>query len=192
MVYRILFDPKLQILRSALNIYLLFFLQPIVFKGYKLEKSKSSVKSGLDQSNLEKSRSCNKSSATSHLSMRSLAESIDEVTCDTMWVNALLGRVLFDCVRDDNFTMRVKERIQRKLTAIKLPYFIEELIITQLSVGNTSPIIHEASLPVLDSRGLWVDFEMTYEGSFVLILQTKLNLMKLKHQNLDGKCDLNL
>lgn len=170
-------------------VYALYFvlLQPVIFKGYKLEMNKSSIRSGLNQSFLDRNKSTTKS-ATSRCSVQSMPETLDDISCDTMWVNAFLGRILFDCVRDENFTMRVRERIQRKLSAIKLPYFIEELIITELSVGNTSPFIHEAGLPVLDQRGLWVDMEMTYEGSFVLILQTKLNLMKLKHPHAEGKC----
>lgn len=113
-----------------------------------------------------------------------------QVGSDTLWLNALIARVFFDCVRDVSITMRIKERIQRKLSAIKLPYFIEEFIITEFSLGETSPLIHEASLPVLDDRGLWIDLDMTYEGSCVLILQTKLNLMKLKHPHTESKFSL--
>ncbi|KAJ8915161.1 hypothetical protein NQ315_000413 [Exocentrus adspersus] len=98
-----------------------------------------------------------------------------------LWLNALIGRVLFDCVRDPSFTLKVRERIQRKLCTIKLPYFIEELLIPELSLGKTPPFIHKTGKPVLDERGLWIDLDITYEGMIVLTLQTKLNLMRLKN-----------
>lgn len=93
-----------------------------------------------------------------------------------------MARVIFDCVRSESFTARIKERIQRKLSSIKLPYFIDALNLTELSLGRTAPLLHSATTPVVDERGLWIDIDMTYEGLVVLILQTNLNLMKLKHQ----------
>lgn len=105
---------------------------------------------------------------------------------DVLWLNSLIGRVLFDCMRDPNFANRVKERIERKLSTIKLPYFIEELLIPELSLGKTSPLIQQTSKPVFDERGLWVDLNITYEGAIVLTLQTKLNLMRLKNPHVQG------
>ncbi|XP_063917342.1 testis-expressed protein 2 isoform X3 [Zophobas morio] len=108
-------------------------------------------------------------------------ESGDELPCaDVQWINAFVGRVLFDCLRDDTFTQRVKDKIQRKLSSIKLPYFIEGLVVTELNLGQMPPLIHRATKPMMDDRGLWIDLDITYDGLVVLILQTKLNLMKLK------------
>lgn len=42
------------------------------------------------------------------------------------------------------------------------------------------PLAHRASRPKLDERGLWVDLDVTYEGTICLTLETKLNLMKVK------------
>ncbi|CAH1135926.1 unnamed protein product [Ceutorhynchus assimilis] len=102
-----------------------------------------------------------------------------------LWFNALVGRVLFDCTRDPNFTKKVQNRIQKKLQTIKLPYFIEEILITELNLGKSPPFIQKSEKPVMDDRGLWVDMEISYEGSIVLTLQTKLNLMKLKNPKTD-------
>lgn len=103
------------------------------------------------------------------------------------WINAFVGRVLFDCLRDDTFTQRVKDKIQRKLSSIKLPYFIEGLVVTELNLGQMPPLIHRATKPMMDDRGLWIDLDITYDGLVVLILQTKLNLMKLKQPHPHGK-----
>nr|CAH7739256.1 unnamed protein product [Callosobruchus chinensis] len=109
-----------------------------------------------------------------------------EVDFHVLWLNTLIGRVLFDCMRDETFIQRVKERIQRKLSTIKLPNFIEELLISELSLGRTSPMICKAGKPVLDDRGVWIDLDISYEGSVLLTLQTKLNLMRLKNPQTYG------
>lgn len=41
-------------------------------------------------------------------------------------------------------------------------------------------MINGTTKPFMNHRGLWADLDITYEGLIVVILQTKLNLMKLK------------
>lgn len=107
-------------------------------------------------------------------------------TENVSWLNALLGRILFDCMCDEVFTSKIKDRIQRKLAAIKLPYFIEELSITELNLGKTVPLFKKIGKPAMDDRGIWVDMNMTYDGLVVLTLTTNLNLMKLKQPPSEG------
>lgn len=64
--------------------------------------------------------------------------------------------------------------------SFQLPYFIEDLLITELDLGHNVPLAHHASRPRLDERGLWVDLDVTYEGTICFSLETKLNLMKVK------------
>lgn len=68
---------------------------------------------------------------------------------------------------------------------MQLPYYIDELECSELSLGETPPKIHRASKPIMNERGLWVDLDVTYEGLVTLVLSTKLNLMKLKKMNAD-------
>ncbi|KAK4874750.1 hypothetical protein RN001_014110 [Aquatica leii] len=98
-----------------------------------------------------------------------------------LWINAILSRVLFDFTHDDTFTDKVQERIQRKLSSIKLPQFVEQL----------PPLIHAVRDPKVDDKGLWVDMDVHYEGNVSLKLQTKLNLMRLKHNASIGTTDIN-
>ncbi|CAG9824129.1 unnamed protein product [Phaedon cochleariae] len=99
-----------------------------------------------------------------------------------LWLNSLIGRILFDCVRDANFIGKVKDRIERKLSTIKLPYFIEEIHIPELSLDEApSSAIEKIGQPQVDDRGLWIDLAVNYRGTMVLTLQTKLNLMRLKN-----------
>lgn len=109
------------------------------------------------------------------------ADKEDPKTESQLWLNTFIGRILFDCMRNPDFTKKVQNRIQKKLQTIKLPYFIEEITITELNLGKTPVFILNNEKPVLDERGLWVDLDVNYEGLVVLTLQTKLNLMKLKN-----------
>lgn len=92
----------------------------------------------------------------------------------------MLARMLFDCTRDPSINAKVRERIQRKLNTIKLPYFIEGITLTDLDLGTATPVVLRIHPPTLDDKGLWVDMDVKYEGNIVLALQTNLNLMKLK------------
>ncbi|XP_063234563.1 testis-expressed protein 2 isoform X2 [Bacillus rossius redtenbacheri] len=112
-----------------------------------------------------------------------------QVDCDVMWINALVGRVLFDVMGSPTWVDCVRDRFQRKLSTIKLPYFMEELAVTEMEVGSSVPMIHRASCPSLDERGLWIDLDVTYNGSFCLTLETKLNLIKLKERASKAKSE---
>ena len=74
----------------------------------------------------------------------------------------------------------IQDKIQRKLSNIKLPYFMESLLVSELVIGQGAPIIHSSTKPVLDARGLWFDLDISYEGCLTMTIETKLNLMKLK------------
>ncbi|XP_008115016.2 testis-expressed protein 2 [Anolis carolinensis] len=97
----------------------------------------------------------------------------------TAWVNALLGRMFWDFLREKYWADQVSNKIQKKLGRIKLPYFMNELTLTELDMGACIPHILSASSPTVDSQGLWVDMEVTYTGSLQMTLETKMNLYKL-------------
>ncbi|XP_008560812.1 testis-expressed protein 2 [Microplitis demolitor] len=103
----------------------------------------------------------------------SLAES------EVLWLNALLGRIIFDMHKSPDMINVLQDKIQRKLSNIKLPYFMESLMISELVIGQGAPFIHKASKPVVDERGLWIDLNITYECGLTMTVETKLNLMKL-------------
>ncbi|GMT15483.1 hypothetical protein PFISCL1PPCAC_6780 [Pristionchus fissidentatus] len=95
-------------------------------------------------------------------------------------VNAIAGRIFFDFCRDEYWCAQVKEKIQTKLATIHLPYFIENLELSSLDLGTTTPHIESVHAPSCDEWGLWVDFEMKYSGGIRLALETRVNLLKLQ------------
>ncbi|NXO79674.1 TEX2 protein, partial [Sitta europaea] len=95
------------------------------------------------------------------------------------WMNALVGRIFWDFLREQYWAEQVSSKIQKKLSKIKLPYFMNELTLTELDMGTSIPSVLSASNPTINERGLWVDMEVTYSGSLQMTLETKMNLSKL-------------
>ncbi|XP_067354408.1 testis-expressed protein 2-like isoform X1 [Channa argus] len=95
------------------------------------------------------------------------------------WVNAALGRVFWDFLTEPYWGELVSKKIQMKLSKIRLPYFMNELTLTELDMGSATPRILQASKPSVDHRGLWFDLEVSYSGSFLMTLETKMNLIRL-------------
>lgn len=99
-----------------------------------------------------------------------------------VWANVLAGRLLFSCLNDAALILHIQNLLQRKLSAIKLPGFMEEVRIAHVHLGNRPPLIHRIATPRLDERGTWVDADVTYEGLMHMTITTKLNLLRLKRQ----------
>lgn len=97
-----------------------------------------------------------------------------------MWLNSLMGRLFFDFLVEDVWAQLVTEKIQKKLNRLKLPFFLNELTVKDIHLGSALPKIHHASEPSDDERGMWIDIDLSYNGSFHMTLETKLNLLKLK------------
>ncbi|KAM6352430.1 testis-expressed protein 2-like [Alca torda] len=95
------------------------------------------------------------------------------------WMNALVGRIFWDFLREPYWAEQVSNKIQKKLSKIKLPYFMNELTLTELDMGTSIPSVLSASNPTVNDRGLWVNMEVTYSGSLQMTLETKMNLCKL-------------
>ncbi|KAM4526334.1 testis-expressed protein 2 [Fundulus diaphanus] len=123
------------------------------------------------------------------------ANCISHCTCDqtkspevsqTAWANALIGRILWDFLREKHWADAVSHKIQKKLSRIRLPYFMNELTLTELDMGRSVPQILAVSRPQVNHRGLWVQLQLVYTGNLQMTLQTKFNLSKLgKEANQD-------
>ncbi|KAK7929673.1 hypothetical protein WMY93_006068 [Mugilogobius chulae] len=95
------------------------------------------------------------------------------------WLNAALGRIFWDFLREPYWAEMVSKKIQMKLSKIRLPYFMNELTLTELDMGSSTPRILGGSKPSVDYRGLWFDLDVAYSGSFLMTLETKMNLIRL-------------
>lgn len=103
----------------------------------------------------------------------------DQESESEAWVNALLGRIFWDFLGEKYWADVVSKKIQKKLSKIRLPYFMNELTLTELDMGISIPKILSSSKPSVDHRGIWFDLEISYNGSFLMTLETKMNLTRL-------------
>ncbi|XP_076756863.1 uncharacterized protein LOC143426977 isoform X1 [Xylocopa sonorina] len=109
-----------------------------------------------------------------------MPESVSSTSTEsTLWINCLIARILFDVRKCPETINLIQDKIQRKLSNIKLPYFMECLLVSEVAIGQGAPIIRNVTRPVTNERGLWLDLDITYKGSLTMTVETKLNLMKL-------------
>ncbi|XP_076154920.1 testis-expressed protein 2 [Alosa pseudoharengus] len=101
------------------------------------------------------------------------------------WINALIGRIFWDFLREKYWTDMVSRKIQKKLSKIRLPYFMNELTLTELDMGSCMPQIIRTYEPRFNSRGLWLELDMEYTGTLQMTLETKINLSKLGKDSLE-------
>ena len=101
-----------------------------------------------------------------------------ENTSSLLWFNALISRICFDILNEEFWSNYIAAKIQRKLRRLRLPYFMESLTITEIDVGNTLPKFNDVPKPpVVDKRGLWIDFDITYSGKLCFSITLPNNLM---------------
>ncbi|KAM8708993.1 hypothetical protein ACLKA7_015891 [Drosophila subpalustris] len=97
-----------------------------------------------------------------------------------VWANVILGRCLFSWLHDTALHVKIQEFMQKKLNSIKLPSFMEEVVITNIYLGQSPMLFHRMSQPMLDERGVWLDADVTYEGLAHITVTTKLNLLRVR------------
>ncbi|VDP19729.1 unnamed protein product [Schistosoma margrebowiei] len=102
------------------------------------------------------------------------------VSCDTnmIWLNALIGRLLWDFLREPYWLEKIKNKIQAKLKKIHLPNFINELTVVDIDLGSEIPVLRRIGCPYLDAHGLWIEVDVGYAGGFSFALETSVNLMR--------------
>nr|XP_020475498.1 testis-expressed protein 2-like isoform X2 [Monopterus albus] len=110
---------------------------------------------------------------------KKLHRSSEETVEPEAWVNAFLGRIFWDFLGEKYWANVVSKKIQMKLSKIRLPYVMNELTLTELDMGFSIPKVLHASRPSVDHQGLWFDLEVSYTGSFLMTLETKMNLARL-------------
>jgi len=94
-------------------------------------------------------------------------------------INLLASRFLFDVTRDENWYKVFEKLIQRKISTIHLPSFLETLTLIHLDIGTIAPKLTNIYEPIIDEWGIWVDFEVKYEGSVKLVIETHADMNHL-------------
>jgi len=68
-------------------------------------------------------------------------ESILTVPQSPMFLNAFIGRIFYDAVRSAHWSLQLQNKIQRKLNYLRRPPYVEVLLVKDLDLGGSFPII---------------------------------------------------
>ena len=107
---------------------------------------------------------------------------------DMDWLNTALARICWDIWHEKRWYDWVEARIQRRISRIKTPSWMEPLTVTEIQLGKTIPTVKRVyAQPKLNPEGVWIHLAVQYKGSFTMTLETKLRLGKGQKDETDSQ-----
>ncbi|KAJ1838823.1 hypothetical protein LPJ73_006957, partial [Coemansia sp. RSA 2703] len=97
------------------------------------------------------------------------------------WLNAVLGRVFLAAYRTEWARQHLLRKMQSKFDRADRPAFLDRIVVTDLSLGDSVPVVTQPRLAAFDSSGqLDVSMFVHYRGGFRLALDTAVKLGGLR------------
>lgn len=85
----------------------------------------------------------------------------------TRWLNAITGRIFLALYKTSEIEEFFRAKIKKKISRVKTPGFLSEIVLQNINMGESAPIITNPKLKDLTINGeLVVEADLRYSGNF--------------------------